>query len=372
MLFDIKPQVKELQDRFQNLRGIFDLERVTNRLAEIDKIMAQPGFWDDTQKAGVLSKERTGLASRLELWEALVKDQEELVLFFDMAVEEEDEASGAEVASQLIALTKRLDQFEIQRMLAGNHDRNNAIVDIHAGAGGTEAQDWAEILLRMYLRWADRNSFKTQIVDLLEGEEAGIKSSTFTVTGEYAYGLLKAEVGIHRLVRISPFDASNRRHTSFASLFVMPEIDDDINIEINEKDLRVDTYRSSGAGGQHVNKTSSAVRITHIPSGIVVQSQDERSQHRNRDLAMKVLRARLYQLEEQKKADAMKKMHDGKKDIAWGSQIRSYVLQPYRLIKDHRTGIENTNVDNVLDGDLNQFIRAFLLSQAKEAAAKQP
>jgi len=238
-------------------------------------------------------------------------------------------------------------------------------MDINAGAGGTEAQDWAEMLLRMYLRWVDRQGFKAKIVDSLEGDEAGIKSITFTVTGPYAYGLLKPEIGVHRLVRISPFDANSRRHTSFASVFVTPEIDDDIVIEINEKDLRVDTYRASGAGGQHVNKTSSAVRITHIPTGIVVQCQDEKSQHRNRDLAMKVLRARLYQIEQEKKAKEMMEKHQELKDIAWGSQIRSYILHPYRMVKDHRTSVETGNVDAVLDGDLEIFTRAYLLKQAE-------
>ena len=237
-------------------------------------------------------------------------------------------------------------------------------MDIHAGAGGTEAQDWAEMLLRMYLRRADRLNFEARIVDVLEGEEAGIKSVTFTLGGEYAYGLMRPEIGIHRLVRISPFDASNRRHTSFASVFVLPEVDEDIVIDIQDKDLRVDTYRASGAGGQHVNKTSSAVRLTHLPTGIVVQCQDEKSQHRNKDIAMRVLRARLYQLEEDKKAEEMKRLHDSKKEIAWGSQIRSYVLHPYRMVKDHRTNVEVGNVDAVLDGDLEGFVKAFLLTEA--------
>ncbi|MFH1137990.1 MAG: peptide chain release factor 2 [Pseudomonadota bacterium] len=369
MLSDLKPLVKELQLRFNDLRSYLDLEGLNTRLIELDKIMAQTGLWDDVAKAGETTRERTRVAERLREWNDLDAEREEIELLLDMALEEEDEETGAEVQAKIAALGKRLDEFEIKRMLSGPHDENPAIVDIHAGAGGTEAQDWAEMLLRMYLRWADRNGFQTQIVDSLDGDEAGIKSITFTMTGPFAFGLMRPEIGIHRLVRISPFDSSNRRHTSFASVFVTPEIADDIVIEINEKDLRVDTYRASGAGGQHVNKTSSAVRITHIPTNIVVQCQDEKSQHRNRDLAMKVLRARLYQLEEEKKAQELKKIHDSKKDIAWGSQIRSYVLQPYRLVKDHRTQVEVGNVDAVLDGDIGTFVRAYLLDHAKKSAA---
>lgn len=325
--------------------------------------MAKPGFWDGVQEAQEVSRERNLLAHRREIWTSLEQDLEEIEILLDLALEEEDEEAGSEVQDSIAALEKRLDHFEVQRMLSGPHDRNNAIVDIHAGAGGTEAQDWAQMLLRMYLRWADRNGLKAKIVDILEGEEAGLKSVTFTLAGDFAHGLMRSEIGIHRLVRISPFDANSRRHTSFASVFVLPEIADDIIIEINDKDLRVDTYRASGAGGQHVNKTSSAVRLTHLPTGIVVQCQDEKSQHRNREIALKVLRARLYQLEEEKKAQEMKKMHDGKKEIAWGSQIRSYVLHPYRLVKDHRTSVEMGNVDAVLDGDLDKFVRAYLLSR---------
>jgi peptide chain release factor 2 len=248
-------------------------------------------------------------------------------------------------------------------MLGGENDPNNAIVSIHSGAGGTEAQDWSEMLLRMYLRWAERKGFKAEIIDYLPGEEAGVKSVTFTVNGEYAYGYLKAESGIHRLVRISPFDAGKRRHTSFSSLFVYPEIKEDIVVEINEDDLRIDTYRSSGAGGQHVNKTDSAVRITHLPTNIVVQCQNERSQHKNKAMAMKVLKARLYELKRREQEEKMEQLHSTKKDIAWGSQIRSYTLQPYRLAKDHRTNLEVGNVDAVLDGDIDPFIEAYLMQR---------
>ncbi len=341
------------------------------RLAELDEIMGQSDFWDDPQKAQGISQERTRLDEKLTAWQELDSEGEELSLLLEMAFEEDDESQADELAVRVKKLTAALDLYEIKRTLSGPHDRSNAIVDIHAGAGGTESQDWAQILLRMFLRYADRNKFQVQIVDQLDGDEAGIKSVTFTVAGPFAFGLLRSEVGIHRLVRISPFDSQSRRHTSFASVYVTPEIDDDIVIEINEKDLRIDTYRASGAGGQHVNKTSSAVRITHLPTNIVVQCQDDKSQHRNKDVAMKVLRARLYQLEEEKKAAEVKKLHDNKKDISWGSQIRSYTMQPYRLIKDHRTGYESGNVDTILDGDLSGFVQAYLLQQANEAPTEE-
>ena len=259
-------------------------------------------------------------------------------------------------------------QTELTQLLGGPDDRRNAIVTLHPGAGGTEAQDWAEILLRLYLRWCDRRGYRKEILEYLPGEEAGVKSVTFLVEGDYAYGYLKAEAGIHRLVRISPFDANSRRHTSFASVFVYPEVDDDIKVEINEADLRVDTYRSSGAGGQHVNKTDSAVRLTHLPTGIVVACQNERSQHKNRAMAMKILKSRLYDLEIEKQKEKMQTYHKTKKDIGFGSQIRSYVLHPYRMVKDHRTNVEVGNADAVLDGDIDAFIEAYLM-QADEPAS---
>lgn len=266
-----------------------------------------------------------------------------------------------EAAAKVAEVGYGMAETELAQILGGADDRRNAIVTLHPGAGGTEAQDWAEILLRMYLRWADRRGYRKEILEYQPGEEAGLKSVTFTVEGDYAYGYLKAEAGIHRLVRISPFDANSRRHTSFASLFVYPEVDDTIKVEVNEADLRVDTYRSSGAGGQHVNKTDSAVRLTHIPTGIVVACQNERSQHKNRAMAMKILRSRLYELELDKQKEKMDSLHKTKKDNAWGSQIRSYVLHPYRLVKDHRTNIEIGNADAVLDGDIDPFIQAYLL-----------
>ena len=304
----------------------------------------------------------------MDLWQTLKTETEEARGYFELAREENDEETLKEVAAKVARVEQDLQAAEFKRMLGGESDRNNAIVSIHSGAGGTEAQDWASMLLRMYLRWAERKGFRTEVIDSLDGEEAGIKSATVEVTGEYAYGYLKAEVGIHRLVRISPFDAGKRRHTSFASVFVYPEIDEDIVVEIRDEDLRVDTFRSSGAGGQHVNKTESAIRITHLPTGIVVQCQNERSQHKNRAMAMKVLKARLYELKLREQEEKTEHLHTAKKDIAWGSQIRSYVLQPYRLAKDHRTNHEIGNVDAVLDGDLDEFIQAYLLQKAGSSA----
>jgi len=280
-------------------------------------------------------------------------------------VEEQDDAAMTEVEEKLSEIEEYMSGLEIQRLFAQPEDSGDAIVEIHAGAGGTEAQDWAEMLLRMYLRWAEREKYKSQVLNTMPGEEAGIKSAVFEVDGNYAYGRLKAEMGIHRLVRISPFDANARRHTSFSAVFVYPAADENTEVEINETDLRIDTYRSSGAGGQHVNTTDSAVRITHIPTGIVVACQNERSQHKNRAMAMKILRSRLYDLQLQKQREEKDRLYKEKKDIAWGSQIRSYVLQPYQMVKDHRTGCEIGNVSAVLDGDLNRFIQEYLAFAAK-------
>ena len=292
--------------------------------------------------------------------------------FIESCKGEEDQAVSAilgDIEREIEGLEQRLSETEIKALLSGPHDANHAIVTIHPGAGGTESQDWAEMLLRMYLRWAEKHNYKTEITDYQVGEEAGLKSATFLVKGELAYGLLSAEIGVHRLVRISPFDAAARRHTSFASLFVTPEVDKDVDVVLEEKDLRIDTYRSSGAGGQHVNVTDSAVRITHLPTGIVVQCQNERSQHRNKDTALKILRSKLYEHEMEKKRKEQDKLEESKADIAWGSQIRSYVLHPYRMAKDHRTKLERGNVDAVLDGDIDEFINAYLHRRTEEANA---
>ncbi len=342
-------------------RSIFDLAAKKDRLEALERQTLAPGFWNDPEKAQVVQKEHGQLQDSINDWEGRWKEMEDTELFLEMVMEEKDAELEAEIAQKIGAMEEGLAQAELECMFNGEHDANNAIMSIHAGAGGTEAQDWVEILMRMYLRWAETHGFKTDILDYLAGDEAGTKSVTIMFKGRFAYGYLRSELGIHRLVRISPFDASGRRHTSFASVMIMPELDDSINIEIDEKDLRVDTYRSSGAGGQHVNKTDSAIRITHLPTGIVVQCQNERSQHSNRYTAMKMLTAQLYELERQKQAEQQEGLAGDKKGISWGSQIRSYVLQPYRLIKDHRTEYEVGNVDAVLDGDLDPFIKAYLL-----------
>ena len=313
-----------------------------------------------------MQKEQGRLSSQVDTWEECQSTWEEAEILLELAMEEGDPETAKEAETLLAKLDKRVAASELECMFSGEHDTNNAMVTIHAGAGGTEAQDWVSMLLRMYLRWAESNSFQTEILDQLPGDEAGIKSVTIMVKGLYVYGFLRSEMGIHRLVRISPFDASGRRHTSFASVFIFPELDDTIKVEINDKDLRIDTYRASGAGGQHVNKTSSAIRITHLPSGIVVQCQNERSQHRNKDTAMKMLKAQLYEREKGLQKEEQQELHGDKKDISWGSQIRSYIIQPYRLVKDHRTNLEVGNVDSVMDGDLDPFIKSYLLWQGGE------
>lgn len=326
--------------------------------------MGQPSFWDDPDSSQGIIQENKVLQRRLELWRELTQQYEELEVLIEIA-EEGDESVFPDIKKLVDTFGKRLDEVEFEQMLGAEHDRSNAILSINAGAGGTEAQDWADMLLRMYLRWCERHEYTTQLVDILPDQEAGIKSATITVSGAYAFGYLKAEIGVHRLVRISPFDTGKRRHTSFASVMVIPEIDENINIEIDEDDLRIDTYRSSGAGGQHVNVTDSAVRITHLPTGIVVQCQNERSQHKNRAQAMKILRARLYELRQQEHDEQMEKLQGEKRVIAWGSQIRSYVMQPYQMVKDHRTNHETSNVTAVLDGELDEFIRQYLLQGSR-------
>ncbi len=303
------------------------------------------------------------ITGKIDRFQTLINDLEESEILLDLAVEELDAETLEEVSEEIQSIEKRSNTFSLDLMLDGEDDRNNAIVSINAGAGGTEAQDWAEMLFRMYSRWVDRKCFKIELIDFQPGDEAGIKGVTFTASGDYAYGYLKTETGVHRLVRISPFSASGKRHTSFASVFVYPELNSEIVIDVEDKDLRIDVYRASGAGGQHVNKTSSAVRITHLPTSIVVQCQQEKSQFRNKEMAMKVLKARLYQHEKQKQDDKKQEMHDSKNDIAWGNQIRSYVLHPYQLVKDHRTNLEIGNVTQVLDGDLDRFIEGVLFSE---------
>jgi peptide chain release factor 2 len=327
-------------------------------------MMAKPDFWEGGEAAQRNLKERTSLLENLSPWEEEKKALEEMEIFFQLVEEQGDEKEAQELLERMRRSKEAIERIEFSRMLGGEHDPSHAIVSINAGAGGTEAQDWVEMLLRMYVRWAEKRKFETKIIDILTGEEAGLKNVTIMVNGSYAYGYLKAESGIHRLVRISPFDAGARRHTSFASVFVIPEVSDDIVVEIDEKDLKVDTFRSSGAGGQHVNKTDSAVRITHLPTGIVVQCQNERSQHKNKATALKILRARLYEREMKEKEEKLQDLHNSKKEIAWGSQIRSYIMHPYKMVKDHRSNKVIHQVDRVMDGEIDELIKAYLLSNS--------
>jgi peptide chain release factor 2 len=338
------------------------------------KETGKPGFWDRQETAQATLKEHDRINEQLAGFERLRAALDEARLYLSMAEEEgtDDSEAARETEAALGKARTEIERQELQVMLGGEYDRLGAIVSIHPGAGGLEAQDWAEMLLRLYLRWAERRGYKTELADLQPGDGGGIKSATITLEGDYAYGYLKAEAGIHRLVRISPFDANARRHTSFASVFVFPAIDEKVEVTINPADLRVDTFRASGAGGQHVNKTDSAVRMTHFPSGIVVSCQNERSQHKNRAMAMKILRARLFELEQRKKKEELEKFSKDKKDIAWGSQIRSYVLQPYQMVKDHRTGVEIGNTGAVLDGAIDEFIQAYLMGVRKGDAAAVP
>ena len=338
--------------------AIFDAPSLRAQLADIEKQVADPAVWADQTRSQKLMRQRKRLEDSLAMDSDLARRVDDIAAYFDLA--REGETVTDELKKEIDGLREIAEKLETKTLLSGDNDMLNAIVTIHPGAGGTESQDWAEMLLRMYLRWAERQGFSTEVNEYQPAEEAGIKSATFTVNGDYAYGLLTSEIGVHRLVRISPFDQQSRRHTSFASVFVSPEIDDSIQIDIKVEDIRIDTYRSGGKGGQHVNTTDSAVRITHIPTNLVVACQNERSQHKNKDRAMKMLRSKLYEYELEKKRAATRKVEDSKLDIDFGSQIRSYVLHPYRLIKDHRTKVEVGDVDRVLDGDLTPFIRGYL------------
>ena len=332
------------------------------KIKDMEILSLKNDFWDDQTNAREILQKKTKLSDKLNNWKKFSNQVSDIEHLWTIALQEKDEQVLRDLSDELDQLNSAVRHDELKMMLSSEQDPMNAIMSIHAGAGGTEAQDWAEMILRMYLRWAEKRGFITKIIDCLPGDEAGIKSVTITVEGEYAYGYAKAEIGIHRLVRISPFDAGARRHTSFASVFVYPEVDDDIKIEIDEKELRIDTFRAGGKGGQHVNKTDSAVRITHLPTGIVVQCQNERSQHKNKAMAMKYLKSRLYERELQQKKDKINEENKLKKDIAWGSQIRSYVLHPYKMVKDHRTNLENGNASRVLDGDIDEFIQAYLMN----------
>ena len=344
-----------------NYGGIFDFESKESILAKLRKESLATDFWDDSNKASSILKKISLIEKELELWQDFERRHGDLEVLFEFA--ESEEASESDIVLELLEYETAIGNIELKLKLSGKLDTSNAILTIHPGAGGTESQDWADMLYRLYSRWIERKNFKKRILDYQPGDEAGIKDITMEVHGDYAYGLLKAEAGVHRLVRISPFDANSRRHTSFASVFVYPLSEDEIEIDMNPSDLRVDTYRASGAGGQHVNRTDSAVRITHIPTGTVAQCQNERSQHKNKASAMKVLKARLLQLELEKEKEANKKIEDQKMDIGWGSQIRSYVFHPYNMVKDHRTKFETSNAQAVMDGDIDQFIQEWLIQQ---------
>jgi len=338
-----------------------------SKAEELDQKAMEPGFWDDPQNAQRILQQAKQVKEKIQRYEDLYQKYEELNFFLEMAMEEGEESVEQEILQGLKQLEKEVEELKVETLLNGEYDQNNAILSIHAGAGGLDAQDWAEMLLRMYTRWAEGKGYKIRMLDLLKDEEAGIKSATLLIEGENAYGYLKNEKGVHRIVRISPFDSSGRRHTSFAAVEVIPELEEDNKIEINPEDLRIDTYRSSGAGGQHVNKTDSAVRITHIPTGIVVQCQNERSQHSNKETAMKLLMAKLLDLKEREQKEKIEDLKGDYSQIAWGNQIRSYVFHPYSLVKDHRTNVEVGNVQAVMDGDIDVFINAKLSMKEKTA-----
>ncbi|HOP60845.1 MAG TPA: peptide chain release factor 2 [Candidatus Saccharicenans sp.] len=368
LLSEKKEKALNLFQQLDEIRGFFDLDNKQLELERINTELSQPATWSDQKKYQASQQRKKLLEKEINLYKKLHDQKEEIEVLLELAEE------GNEVLDEL---NEALDQFEqelqtaqLRTLFFDPDDARNAILTIHPGAGGTESQDWAQMLFRMYLRYAERKGFKAEVVDYQPGEEAGLKSATVRIEGDYAYGLLSQESGVHRLVRISPFDANKRRHTSFAAVFVYPEIEDDVEVEINPDDLKIDTYRSSGKGGQHVNRTDSAVRITHLPTGIVVQCQNERSQHQNKATAMRLLKARLYEIEKQKKREKLDKLEDSKSEIAWGNQIRSYVLHPYKMIKDLRTRLETGDVDRILDGDLDDFIKASLTLRKKEKLAE--
>ena len=352
----------------KEVRDSLDLENKEQRVEELEREMEAPDFWDDAERSQKMMKELSSLKGDIEIYHKLQNQKEEIELMIEMGYEEEDASVIPDIQEMLEEFQRDFEHIRIKTLLSGEYDKDNAIVTLHAGAGGTESCDWASMLYRMYLRWADRQGFSTEVLDYLDGEEAGIKSVTFQVNGENAYGYLKSEKGVHRLVRISPFNSAGKRQTSFASCDVIPDIEEDIDIEINDDDLKIDTYRSSGAGGQHINKTSSAVRITHLPTGIVVQCQNERSQHMNKDKAMQMLKSKLYLMKQQEQAEKMSDIRGEVRDINFGNQIRSYVMQPYTMVKDHRTNAEVSNVGGVMDGNIDPFINAYLSANTEQAS----
>ncbi|MCP8617613.1 peptide chain release factor 2 [Salirhabdus salicampi] len=362
-LTEIKQELDKMANRLADFRGSLDLSVKKDRIAELEQEMTTPDFWDNQDKAQKVINEVNSIKELVQSFEKNEEALENLEANYELVKDEDDPELREELEEEVKLLTDELNQFELQMLLSDPYDRNNAILELHPGAGGTESQDWASMLLRMYTRWAEKKGFKVETMDYLPGDEAGVKSVTLLIKGHNAYGYLKAEKGIHRLVRISPFDSSGRRHTSFVSCEVMPEFDDDVEVDVKTEDLKIDTYRSSGAGGQHVNTTDSAVRITHVPTNTVVTCQSERSQIKNREKAMKMLKAKLYQLEIERKQQELDEIRGEQKDIGWGSQIRSYVFHPYSMVKDHRTNVEVGNVQGVMDGELGPFIDAYLRSK---------
>ncbi|WP_409251996.1 peptide chain release factor 2 [Bacillus sp. SCS-153A] len=362
-LFEVKSQLENTAKKLADFRGSLDLENKEARIAELDEVMLQPDFWNDQQQAQGVINEANGLKELVNEYKDMQEMQENLEVTLELVKEENDAELQEELVEETKELNKRLNEYELQLLLSEPHDKNNAILELHPGAGGTESQDWGSMLLRMYQRWAEKKGFKVETMDYLPGDEAGIKSVTLLIKGHNAYGYLKAEKGVHRLVRISPFDSSGRRHTSFVSCEVMPEFNEEIEIEIRTEDIKIDTYRASGAGGQHINTTDSAVRITHQPTGVVVTCQSERSQIKNREQAMKMLKAKLYQKRIEEQEQELAEIRGEQKDIGWGSQIRSYVFHPYSMVKDHRTNTEMGNVQAVMDGDIDSFINAYLRSR---------
>ncbi|HHW49597.1 MAG TPA: peptide chain release factor 2 [Clostridiaceae bacterium] len=363
-LEQLKLEIEAIKEDLDEMGASLDIPKLRNEIEELEQKAAEPGFWDDIEKSQKVLQRTKSLKTKLEKYQKLCDEWSDLITLCELGLEEQDESVIPEVNEGFKELKKNFEKLRLETLLTGPYDKNNAILTLHAGAGGTEAQDWVEMLLRMYTRWAEQRGYTIKTLDFLAGEEAGIKSVTIQVTGENAYGYLKSEKGVHRLVRISPFDASGRRHTSFASVEVLPELDDTIEININPDDLRIDTFRSSGAGGQHVNKTDSAVRITHIPTGIVVSCQTERSQHQNKETAMKMLKAKLLELKEREQKEKIEDLKGVQMEIAWGSQIRSYVFCPYTLVKDHRTNYEEGNVNSVMDGEIDGFINAYLVANS--------
>jgi len=362
---ELKLKVAATREKIENLGASLNLDKAKEEIAALEEESSNPDFWNDSDNSTKVLQRLKSLKDKLENFGKLNDGCDEIEVSIEIAEEENDASLAPELTNELEALEKQIEIINLETLLSGEYDKNNAIISLNAGAGGTEAQDWVEMLYRMYLRWAERRGFKTETVDYLAGNEAGIKNVSVLVSGENAYGYLKAEKGVHRLVRISPFDASGRRHTSFASLDVLPELDDDVEVDINPEDLKVDTYRASGAGGQHINKTESAIRITHIPTGVVVSCQTERSQFKNRDTAMKMLKAKLIDIKEREHKEKISDLQGVQMDIAWGSQIRSYVFHPYSMVKDHRTSHETGNVNAVMDGDIDPFINEYLIMQAK-------